>query len=302
MDAKQIHCLTQWLTLEVRGPDAVDLLNRLLTLNLKLLEIGGGDFAFLLDHRGRVQHAFWLIRRAEDVIYLVSETQVSSLQEALDLFIFSERVTLTPLMSTCIYHRGPKTPNGARVNVYGGEDETLEWIEEGELQARCQSLLDAGSHPITVDELEAQRIIWGSHSPHKDYQDARSPLDLSTRGITEGKGCYPGQEVIERTLALGQPAAVTLHVQSELTPELYPLLQTLVTKNETLPVYLINPSIDKSAVSSPQEVGRLSSYTLTSSHHLYGVITIKRSASTATQWSLMIEATPLPLHPVVSNS
>ena len=34
-------------------------------------------------------------------------------------------------------------------------------------------------------------------------------------GITDGKGCYPGQEVIERTLALGRPSTQMLHGSDE---------------------------------------------------------------------------------------
>ncbi|MEE2644469.1 MAG: hypothetical protein VYD19_06005, partial [Myxococcota bacterium] len=49
-----------------------------------------------------------------------------------------------------------------------------------------------------------------------------SPLDWGIDGISEGKGCYPGQEVIERSIALGRAAREPVHLSLSLHPERTP--------------------------------------------------------------------------------
>ena len=50
----------------------------------------------------------------------------------------------------------------------------------------------------------------------REFGDHCTPLDASgADGLTDGKGCYPGQEVIERTIALGRPARALVSVESE---------------------------------------------------------------------------------------
>lgn len=69
---------------------------------------------------------------------------------------------------------------------------------------------------ISRSEAESFRLHLGAPD-QAEYQQKYTPLDIegssSLVSISEGKGCYPGQEVIERTLALGQPARKLLHLQ-----------------------------------------------------------------------------------------
>jgi folate-binding protein YgfZ len=75
-------------------------------------------------------------------------------------------------------------------------------------------LMKAGATPVGLDALEARRIAAGIPGHPNELGEHSGPLEAGGMdGITDGKGCYPGQEVIERTLSLGRPPRVLVPVE-----------------------------------------------------------------------------------------
>ena len=201
--------------LHISGADATDLLNRILTRDVKSISDGQGGWAFLLDHRGRIKHALILLRESVSSYYALVYDDAARLGDDLDLFVFSEDVKLKPVELSCIYQATlpreseslgligalPKVKSPCLkfdIELYGLERERV-WLGE--------------QSEFTMDFKRARRLellrIARGISSFSEYLGDVSPLDISLRGISEGKGCYPGQEVIERTIALGKPARVT---------------------------------------------------------------------------------------------
>ena len=140
-------------------------------------------------------------------------------------------------------------------------DTTLAALEAKGLRAVNPSELDAL-------RVEAGRPAWPfEYSPESMPLEARGLGDTTNpvvrhaasglEGITEGKGCYPGQEVIERTLAIGSPPRVLVAVEA-------------------------NGPLERGApiTAGGVEVGRLTS-TATIGVNTYGLALIKRRMMTS---------------------
>ena len=248
----EAHYVTSWSCLQVVGPDTVDFLNRLLSIQVSSVPNQQGSWAFLLDHRGRVQESIYLLRENQQSFIAVSETDAQALHDALDRFLFAEHLNLTIRKDLqCVYSRFP-TEHVAKdrlkdsfaqsiypISLLGYQSEYLsitstesvsDFIQQHELQ------------PIWKEaDFEHERIRLGIAQPLREYQD-RSPLDISTQGISEGKGCYPGQEVIERTLALGKPAKRTLAVKLFASSKDLKLLSESYGQKDTIEILSVTPN------------------------------------------------------------
>jgi len=267
------HCLTEWEVLRLTGREITDLLNRLLTLDVKLLEPGRGDWAFLLDHRGRVRQPFWLVKESAERYYAISELSVADLTDAIDMFIFGEDVTLMADGLRGIYCWGPLQDDqvikdltlGFDVPCFGAPHEYIMLVDDTR-QAQCLEVMrQQGSTAYTQDEFDQLRVAWGGFSV-REYHEGVSPLDVSLQGVSEGKGCYPGQEVIERTLALGKPARITLPISITGVSDELACLRAAFHQGDEIQVYV-----------QDRHVGKLTS--VGSDHeHLHAIVQLKRSA------------------------
>ena len=211
------YFISPWKCLEITGPDSVDFLNRLLTIDVRQLALGRGSWAFLLDHRGRVAEALFLLRVTEQEFMAISETGVESLHDSLELFFFSESLSLTIHQQyQCMYlTTEPEDEDSVTaypIDLFGLASEYLLVVDQQRLDNLVVTLDQQGYTGLNQDHFDHLRLSSNGALPSREYQEV-SPLDVSLKGITEGKGCYPGQEVIERTLALGKPAKVTIHAK-----------------------------------------------------------------------------------------
>lgn len=101
---------------------------------------------------------------------------------------------------------------------------------EYDLWAHSQSIhkistaLKANHSPLlSSNAYHALHTYLGIPSVSYEYQSRYSAIDFGTHGIDDGKGCYPGQEVIERSIALGRAARKLIYIKS-----------TIATSNDSL--------------------------------------------------------------------
>lgn len=267
---QNLYYETAWKGLVIEGADASDFLNRLLSLRISSLELGQSSLAFLLDHRGSVREAFYLIRTHQDRFIAVSETGAESLYEALDFYFFAESLSLTVAANqTYIYmsalHELPQTVqfNLYPIDFLGRGNEALICLSESECK-RFFSESEPFSFPtlqLNSAEFDALRIAWGAAHPQREYLK-QSPLNVSLKGVSEGKGCYPGQEVIERTIAIGKPARKTipLIIKSSFSTleSLVKLFQSLTTL-KLMGQSLNEVDSNQTQIKEMKEIGLLSS-------------------------------------------
>ncbi|MFN3198711.1 MAG: YgfZ/GcvT domain-containing protein [Bradymonadia bacterium] len=235
------------------GPDTADYLHRLLTWSVKDLQPGESATPFMLTTTGRVELHFGLLRVDEETFWLdLPPGLYDKAYEMLERFHFSEdlefgditeHVSLVsvqgPDAGKVLAAAGLPVPDGdlrhvageiegqplrvAQRSRIGGPGYDL-WIS-GDMETVIGHVLEAGVVPVGGEALHSLRVEGGIPQYGAEYTDKSSPLEVSDLwGITDGKGCYPGQEAIEMTIARGRPPralqAVDLSGEAEVGDDL----------------------------------------------------------------------------------
>ena len=206
---------------EMHGADAPDFLNRLLTLDMRSFPVNTASRAFLLDARGKIVLALRLLRVAEDTYWTdLAPADVDPTRDRLDMFHFGERFVLRPVSTHHVLWATTK-PDALPDGAFAVPSDRCGpgWDLYVPLDAAIQG------QSVDAQWRTARRIEHGCPAWPLEYRTDATPLDVGMAGVTEGKGCYPGQEVIERTLALGRPARRLVRVTtagSETGPALTP--------------------------------------------------------------------------------
>lgn len=209
---------------EMKGRDARDFLNRLTTVNIR--ELISGDFkpGFLLNPQGKARAAFRIAAVSEPADSFLIEIEggneshwKTSFLSLLDQFTFTEKYELTEktgLKCAWIFGYGDASENtcetrGGLTLLHGskrayGKNWTSVWGEPAAVNAFIQN---ESIGLMSEADFERMRIL--SLTPRIDVELVldSNPLELGLReGISDNKGCYPGQEVIEKIISLGSPA------------------------------------------------------------------------------------------------
>jgi len=226
--------------LSFTGPDRVRYLNAILTNNIKGLPLGQGIVSLLLNPQGHIlaeieTHAF------ADKLLCVSYSMIRErLIEWLDKYIIMDDATLTD-ETECLGTlalEGPKA--SAVVQELSGvdlsrcadlfsQDGTVASIpcrivkrspggiagaefvvERGKLQELWHALLEAvrghGGGPAGYAAMSAIRLAQGIPWFGYDFGEKQIPHEagLQDSHISYTKGCYTGQEIVERVRSRGQ--------------------------------------------------------------------------------------------------
>ena len=109
-----------------------------------------------------------------------------------------------------------RAPRFGAFGVGGGAAERELWGPPELIEEVAGALRAAGVAVEGAAALESRRVRLGAPAAPREYQPRYCPLDVGLAGISEQKGCYPGQEVIERTIALGKPARALIRLRAVL--------------------------------------------------------------------------------------
>ena len=78
------------------------------------------------------------------------------------------------------------------------------WVRAAEIPALWQALIEAGATPVGAASLEAFRIAEGIPAYGIDIAERDLPQETSQmRALHFNKGCYLGQEIVERIRSRG---------------------------------------------------------------------------------------------------
>ena len=214
---------------ELRGPDASDLISRLVTNVLP--EGDETTQAYLLARTGRVLSDLRMIVRGESVFLDLDRTDAELVVEHLGSFVFAEEVEIIN-----------QTSDRHRIELYGPEAEIvfrtafpepppdLRWWmmdQEGSPVGEKALAIDApiamiesiwdtiisttpearrppraiGWHAFNIARIEAGSAIF-----HIDFGPDALPHEtgMIPRRVSFKKGCYPGQEVVARMESRGK--------------------------------------------------------------------------------------------------
>ena len=195
---------------------------------IQTLPEGHGNYNFILNAQGRIQGDAYIYRRAGDLLLDTDRSQAPSLLAHLDHFIIMDDVELQSLDEATTGIGLTGTQAGEMLGALGlnhSDLEPLHFVDTklagspitlvhafGELRPRFEfwfapehiltiweALTVAGAIPIGVDAVEALRVLEGTPRYGVDITDRHLAQETAqTRALNFTKGCYLGQEIIER--------------------------------------------------------------------------------------------------------
>ena len=195
----------------VVGPDAATYLQSQVSNDLRSMAVGDSVWAFLLQPTGKVDVLMRVWRRGDDEFVLDTDAGSGEVMVArLQRFKIRVKADIEPLAWRCIALRGDDVvvPDGSVVAWGGGVDLLGPEVEP-----------PAGAPAGSPDDLLAARIAAAWPSMVADGVGEITPghsIPAET-GITDvavsfTKGCYPGQELVERMDSRGSSAPRLLQV------------------------------------------------------------------------------------------
>jgi folate-binding protein YgfZ len=222
--------------IRVTGGDRLRWLNGMVSNTVQSLPEGQGNYSFLLSVQGRIQGDCFVYRRAGDLSLDSGRDQVQTLISHLDHFVIMDDVELADVSQewTALSLTGPAapqilatlgfaptTPQGANAQMHsvrlGEVDCTLIeaqpgtvphyelWFAPEHVLAVWETLQAAGAVPCGVEAVEALRVLEATPLYGIDLNDRDLPQETAqTRALNFSKGCYLGQEIVERIRSRGK--------------------------------------------------------------------------------------------------
>lgn len=215
--------------IKLTGEDRARLLHAMTTNHIQQLTPGTGCYAFFLNDKGRILADANVLCRPEYFLLDVEPEVRESLYQHLDRFIIADDVTLEDVTdaTATIAVEGPQAAEvmeRADAPVPEADYATIEWGES--LVARLNSTGSPGFFIFAPAAEEAALIsrLEGAGAEYADagaarvvrleHGKARYGEDISERFLAQeanqpqamhfNKGCYLGQEIVERVRSRGQ--------------------------------------------------------------------------------------------------
>lgn len=194
------------------GEDRKRLLHAMTTNHVQELEPGRTIYAFFLNAQGRIQADVW-IHAEEEYLLLDVEPEVREKVYAhLDKFIIADDVTLEDITATTaeIAVEGPHAaallPQGIVVDAtVTGQAGFRMVVPVEQKDAILEALQAAGGVPASVEDILSVRLENGVPRYGDDISDASLVQETQQlQAVHFNKGCYLGQEIVERVRSRGQ--------------------------------------------------------------------------------------------------
>ena len=233
--------------LKITGADRLRWLNGMVTNAIQSLPVGHWNASFLLNAQGRIQGDATIYHTVDALLFQTSRDQIARLNAHLDHFIIMDDVELTPLDATrtTIGIAGPRaaeilavlglgapqestfahvTVNGVTATLVHAHSPIVPrfelWVPVDSLPTIWAALESAGATPSGVAALEALRILEATPLYGVDIQERHLAQETSqTRMLNFNKGCYLGQEIVERIRSRATVHRVIRQFSVENAPE-----------------------------------------------------------------------------------
>jgi folate-binding protein YgfZ len=223
--------------LSLTGGDRVRWMNGMVTNNIRDLAPAHGLYAFLLNPQGRILGDMTVYNQDESLTVETDHSQIEKIVATFDHYIIMDDVEVTNIsqQQTTLGVAGPKSR--ALLNAVGIEVPELQplqmaqprcncdcgciectvvrgenieqesyelWLAPKDLLKTWQALISAGATPEGSEALEMQRIAAGIPLYGVDIRERDLPQETEQlRALNFNKGCYVGQEIVERIRSRG---------------------------------------------------------------------------------------------------
>jgi folate-binding protein YgfZ len=229
-----VHDLGWMRRVEVRGEDRFRWLSGMVSNTVNDLAPNGGAWNLVLNAQGRIQGDLTTWREGDSLVLEIASDQYARLLAHLEHFIIMDDVELVPLgqetPETAVGLTGPKAGEvlervGLPTLSEPMTGTTVEWngwqlrivrsfgvlgahyeffLPAAGLGKLWSCLRTAGADPVGSRALEAFCIAEGIPVYGADIAERDLPQETSqTRALHFNKGCYLGQEIVERIRSRG---------------------------------------------------------------------------------------------------
>jgi folate-binding protein YgfZ len=223
--------------ISLTGGDRARWMNGMVTNNIRDLASGRGAYAFLLNPQGRILGDMLVYNQGEMLTVDTDRSQLEKIIATFNHFIIMDDVEVKniseswttlglagPRSRTLLHGAGIEVPalepletHTARCNCdcgclnctivrgQAGSQESYElWLAPKDVHATWQALVAAGATPVGSAALEMRRIVAGIPLYGSDIRERDLPQETEQmRALNFNKGCYVGQEIVERIRSRG---------------------------------------------------------------------------------------------------
>ncbi len=234
-----IHDLGWLRLIEIRGEDRERWLSGMVTNMVEALPSGAGAYNLVLNAQGRIQGDATIWRITDRLWLETSASQAPVLAAHFDHFIIMDDVELLPPdahspdsalgltgpgaepLLASLGLKAPALPEGESQSCvelcFSGFPIRIHrlyspitpqfalWAPSAHIPALWDRLHAAGATPVGYQAIESLRILSGVPLYGTDIESRDLPQETSqTRALHFAKGCYLGQEIVERIRSRGQ--------------------------------------------------------------------------------------------------
>ncbi len=219
--------------IRVTGDDRVRWLNGMLSNNMRDLPGGRGAYNFVLNAQGHILGDLYAYNRGDHFLLDIERFQIPKLLPLLQRYIISDKVELADICDqlTAIGIQGPKSqevlrragfevgkiePLQVKNVTWHGLDISLArmagadfvgyeiWSGPENVAVIWDALIAAGATPVGTDALEMFRVAAGIPRYGQDIRERDLPQETGQmQALSFTKGCYVGQEIVERIRSRG---------------------------------------------------------------------------------------------------
>lgn len=223
--------------ISLTGADRVRWLNGMVTNNVRDLQPGQGVYAFLLSPQGHILGDLYAYNRGESIAVETDQNQMEKILATFDHYIIMDDVEVKNLSEeiTALGIAGPNArkvlaaagiqiPEAQPLEVFEakctcdceclacsgvrGDDPVVEnyelWLKPQDVKKTWDALVAHGATPVGTEALELHRIASGIPVYGVDIRERDLPQETEqARALNFNKGCYVGQEIVERIRSRG---------------------------------------------------------------------------------------------------
>jgi aminomethyltransferase len=208
-------------------------LNGMVTNNVRDLAVGGGLYAFLLNPQGHILADLYIYNRGESLLVEADQSQVDKVLAIFDKYIIMDDVEVTkgndkpatvgiagPQAKKVLRSLGLEVPElqplqfvdltwqQIGLTIVRGDNMGVDsfelWLAPADRAPLWDALVKAGAKPVGTTALDLLRIAAGIPSYGQDIRERDLPQETEqARALNFNKGCYIGQEIVERIRSRG---------------------------------------------------------------------------------------------------
>ena len=210
------------------GADRVRWMNGMVTNNIRDLPPNEGNYNFLLNAQGRILGDMYIYNRGDYLLMDTARWQAPKLLEVMNKYIIMDDVELTDISDklTSLAIQGPRAREvlgdagfkladakplqvqdiawndlGLSVTRVAGDiSQDYEiWLAPASAGAVWDGLVRSGASPVGTEALEMFRLAAGIPRYGPDISERYLPQETDQeQALNFKKGCYIGQEIVER--------------------------------------------------------------------------------------------------------